>query len=344
MTEKRVSHNSAYARAGVNIEAGNRAVALMRRAVQSTHGPEVLAGLGAFGGLFHAATLREMRDPVLVASTDGVGTKVILAARAGRFESIGQDIVNHCVNDVLAQGARPLFFLDYVASDRLLPEQVAATVEGMSRACREAGCALLGGETAEMPGVYLEGRFDVVGTLVGAVERAEVLPRPGIRPGDLLVGLASSGAHTNGYSLIRHIFEGIPLNTVFPELGRPLADALLAPHRSYLPLLAPLLERGIPIKGLAHITGGGFYDNLPRILPEGCGARIERAAWPVPPLFRLIREQGSVGEAEMYRVFNMGIGMVVVIAPPDLPALQAAIPEPTWVIGRVVEGEGVELV
>ena len=231
---------SQYSASGVSIEAGSRAVALMAAAVRSTYGAEVLAGLGAFGGLFDAAALKDMQSPVLVASTDGVGTKVRLGAAAaaaglaGCYESLGHDIVNHCINDILVQGARPLFFLDYVASDRLDAGPRGRAGGGMAAACRAAGCALLGGETAEMPGVYASGEFDVAGTIVGVAERAALLPRPGLRAGDVLIGLRSSGPHTNGYSLIRQVFDGVPLDTVFPELGRPLAEVLLAPHRSYL--------------------------------------------------------------------------------------------------------------
>jgi phosphoribosylamine--glycine ligase / phosphoribosylformylglycinamidine cyclo-ligase len=339
----------AYATAGVSIEAGNRAVELMRKAVRSTFTPQVLSDIGAFGGLYDASLLKQMREPVLVASTDGVGTKVDLAARAGSYESIGHDIVNHCINDILVQGARPLFFLDYYACSRLDPQQAAEIVAGMSAACREAGCALLGGETAEMPGVYAEGRYDVAGTIVGVVERSRILPRPDIEAGDLLVGLASSGPHTNGYSLIRRIFEGIPLERRFPELEVTLAEALLAPHRSYLSLLAPLLfpqdENGpAQIKALAHITGGGFYDNLPRVLPAGSGIRVRRNSWPIPALFQLIRRLGGVEEEEMYRVFNMGIGMAAIIQPGDLESARLAIGEDIWVIGEVISEEGVYFV
>ena len=335
-----IKTDSAYTASGVNIDSGNRAVELMRDAVRSTYGPEVLAGIGAFGGLFDASALKALRDPVLVASTDGVGTKVKLAAQVGRFESIGHDIVNHCINDILVQGAQPLFFLDYIASSRLDPEMVIAMVSGVAAACREAGCALLGGETAEMPGVYSPGEFDVAGTIVGVVDRAALLPRSDLQPGDLLLGLSSSGPHTNGYSLIRKVFENVPLDTVFPELGQPLAHALLVPHRSYLALLQSAIRHPPPaVKALAHLTGGGFIENIPRILPDGISAVVRRASWPVPPLFQLIQQRGNITAAEMHRVFNMGIGIVAVIAPEDLPALQAGIPEETFVIGELAPGE-----
>jgi phosphoribosylformylglycinamidine cyclo-ligase len=327
---------SDYAASGVSIDAGNKAVELMKSAVKSTYGPEVLMGIGAFGGLFDASTLKSMQSPVLVASTDGVGTKVKLAAQSGRYRSVGHDIVNHCIDDILVQGARPLFFLDYFATSKLTPETCAEVVTGISEACKEAGCALLGGETAEMPGVYMPGEFDVAGTIVGVVERERILPRPDLHPGDVLVGLASSGPHTNGYSLIRKIFENIPLETVFPELGKSLADALLAPHRSYLNLLHPHLEL---VKGLAHLTGGGFIENIPRVLPENIDAAIHRDTWKVPALFQLIQQQGEVAPEEMFRVFNMGIGMVAIVDKKDVAALQKAIPEQTFVIGELVEGE-----
>jgi phosphoribosylformylglycinamidine cyclo-ligase/phosphoribosylamine--glycine ligase/phosphoribosylformylglycinamidine cyclo-ligase len=330
-----------YSSSGVNIDAGNRAVELMREAVRATYGPEVLAGLGAFGGLFDATALKAMRAPVLVASTDGVGTKVKLAAQAGRYESLGHDLVNHCVNDILVQGARPLFFLDYIASSKLEPEKVAAVVAGLAAACRAAKCALLGGETAEMPGVYQPGEFDLAGTIVGVVERDAILPQATVQAGDLVVGLQSSGPHTNGYSLIRKVFEGVPLETVFPELGVPLADALLTPHRSYLKLLSSgggRASRPSAIKALAHLTGGGFIENIPRVLPEGVGVVIHRGRWPVPPLFTLIQERGRIADEEMYRVLNMGIGMVAIVAPEDAPAFQSALGEETFVIGEVVGG------
>lgn len=330
----------AYAASGVNIDAGNRAIELMRPAVRSTYGREVLAGIGAFGGLYDASALKGMREPVLVASTDGVGTKVSLAAQIGRYEPLGRDIVNHCVDDILVQGARPLFFLDYIASSRLDPDVIAAVVTGMAGACKEASCALLGGETAEMPGVYQPGAFDVAGTIVGIAERSQTLPRKDICAGDALVGLASSGPHTNGFSLIRRVFQEVPLSAAFPELGTTLADALLAPHRSYLSSLHPILSQPkSPIKALAHITGGGLIENLPRVLPDGLGAVIRRESWPVPPIFQIIQKRGGVSPGEMYRVFNMGIGMIVVIAPDQVQPFRSSIGEPTWTIGEVVQGE-----
>jgi phosphoribosylformylglycinamidine cyclo-ligase/phosphoribosylamine--glycine ligase/phosphoribosylformylglycinamidine cyclo-ligase len=331
---------SAYADSGVDIDAGNRAVELMRDAVKSTYGPEVLAGIGSFGGLFDAAALKSMNDPVLVASTDGVGTKVKLAAQCGRYESIGHDIVNHCLDDILVQGARPLFFLDYIASSKLDPEMIASIVTGMAAACRESNCALLGGETAEMPGVYQPNEFDVAGTIVGVVERSRILPRTAdLQVGDVLIGLRSSGPHTNGYSLIRKIFQDIALDTYFDELNARPADTLLVPHRSYLPLLlATNSQLPTTIKALAHLTGGGFIDNIPRVLPDHLNAQIDLGSWPVLPIFNLIQRQGAVDPLEMYRVFNMGIGMIAIVAPEDVAAVQAAIPEETYRIGRLIPG------
>jgi phosphoribosylamine--glycine ligase / phosphoribosylformylglycinamidine cyclo-ligase len=339
---------SAYAAVGVSIEAGNQAVSMMKDAVRCTYTPQVLSDVGSFGGLYDASSLKAMQDPVLVASTDGVGTKVDLAARAGCYSGLGHDIVNHCINDILVQGARPLFFLDYYACSSLDPVQVTEIVSGVSQACQAAGCALLGGETAEMPGVYAEGRFDIAGTIIGLVERRAILPRNDICEGDVLIGLASSGPHTNGYSLIRSIFHDIPLEMVYPELGVPLQEALLAPHRSYLPVLLPLLDElngggTALLKALAHITGGGFFDNLPRILPNGLGIRLDCHSWQVPPIFQLIRSLGNVDETEMYRVFNMGIGIVAIVSPNNITAVTGRIGEQSWIIGEVISGKGVQL-
>ena len=331
----------AYARAGVNIDAGNRAVAMMSESVKSTYNRRVLAGIGAFGGLYDAAFLKAYRHPVLVASMDGVGTKVALAAQVGKYRSVGLDIVNHCINDILVQGASPLFFLDYFATSRLKPEITAEIVQGMAEACREAGCVLLGGETAEMPGVYAPEAFDVAGTIVGVVERDAILPRTAeLSPGDVLLGFRSSGPHTNGYSLIRQICQNLALDQVIEGMAISLQEALLAPHRSYLNLLAPVLDLpDPPIRALAHLTGGGFIENIPRVLPVGLGAVVRRGAWPVPPLFHWIQQTGRVAEDEMYRVFNMGIGMVAVIRKADVARVQQALKEETWVIGELVSGE-----
>jgi phosphoribosylformylglycinamidine cyclo-ligase len=326
---------SDYASSGVDIDAGNRAVDLMKDAVRSTYTPSVLAGIGSFGGLFDVSVLKEMRSPVLVASTDGVGTKVKLASSARRYRGIGHDIVNHCINDILVQGARPLFFMDYFATSKLDPERTAEVVTGIAEACKEAGMALLGGETAEMPGVYQLNEFDLAGTIVGVVERENILPRRNLQAGDVLIGLKSSGPHTNGYSLIRKIFVDIPLETFVPELGCSLADALLAPHRSYYPILYSLLSN---VKALAHITGGGFVENIPRILPEDLDAKIQIDSWTISPLWNLIQQTGNVATDEMYRVFNMGIGMVLIVDKDSVSKIQKLIPEETFVIGELIAG------
>jgi phosphoribosylformylglycinamidine cyclo-ligase len=333
-----MAQDDAYRRAGVNIDAGQQAASLMAAAVQSTYGPEVLAGMGAFGGLYDATRLQTMAAPVLVASTDGVGTKTRVAARLGRWETIGADLVNHCVNDILVQGARPLFFLDYVASSRLEPQQIATIVQGMAHACRAAGCALLGGETAEMPGVYEAGEVDVVGTIVGVVERGGILDGARIRPGDAILALPASGPHTNGYSLARRVLHHLDWNAPLPALGGTPGDALLAVHRSYLAPVEALWQAGVDLRGLAHITGGGVIDNLPRILPPETGAIIRRGAWHEPPVFALIQRLGEVSDAEMFRVFNMGLGMLAVVPPEHVAPAQAALPGEVALVGEVVAG------
>jgi phosphoribosylamine--glycine ligase/phosphoribosylformylglycinamidine cyclo-ligase len=331
-----------YAAAGVDIDEGERAVDAMRAAVERTHNDAVLGGVGSFGGVFSAAALREMDHPLLVASTDGVGTKVELAQRAGRLEGIGADLVNHCINDVLVQGARPLFFLDYLAASTIEAERVATVVTSMAEACEAAGCALLGGETAEMPGVYLPGALDVAGTLIGVAEAERLLPAAGIGPGDVLVGIASSGPHTNGYSLIRRLVEWLPLEVVPDGFEVSLGEALLTPHRSYLELLWPVIDRSDSLlKGLAHITGGGLPGNVIRVLPDGVTAQIELGSWPVPPLFALIRDLAVGLDAdELYRTLNMGVGMVAVGAPERVDELRDAIGEQTWVIGELIASDG----
>lgn len=326
---------SAYSSSGVDIDAGNQAVDLMKDAVKSTYNSSVLAGIGSFGGLFDASALKEMKSPVLVASTDGVGTKVKLAASVGRYRGIGHDIVNHCINDILVQGAKPLFFMDYFATSKLNPEQTAEVVTGIAEACKESGVALLGGETAEMPGVYQPNEFDVAGTIIGVLEREAILPRKDINAGDVLIGLKSSGPHTNGYSLIRKIFENTSLETFIPELNLSLADALLAPHCSYYSILYPLLSK---IKALAHITGGGFIENIPRVLPEYLDANIQLGSWDVSPLWNLIQQTGGIDTNEMYRVFNMGIGMIMIVDKESVSKIQNQISEKTFVIGELSTG------
>ncbi len=307
---------STYRDAGVDIDAANHTLDLFKTAVGATQDdPRVLNEVGAFGGAFSAAGLGT--DPVLIASMDGVGTKVKLAAQLDRWDDIGRDLVNHSINDILVQGARPLFFLDYVATDVLVPETVAAVVTGMAEACREAGCVLLGGETAEMPGVYTPGSLDVAGAIVGVVERDALLPRmDAMAAGNALVGLASSGPHTNGYSLIRKVIEGHDLNQPLAD-GTTVADALLAPHRSYREPIDQLDALGVDLLGLCHITGGGFYENLPRVLPDHLAATIDTAAWPTPALFEQLVGWGDIAFDEAHRVFNMGIGLIVIVDAAD---------------------------
>ena len=332
-----------YAQAGVDVDAAARLVERIGALARSTRRPEVLADVGPFGGLFR---LSGYRDAVLVASADGVGTKLKLAALLERFQGVGMDLVNHCVNDILCAGAEPLFFLDYIASGSLSDDQRAAIVEGVAEACRAAGCALLGGETADLPDVYAPGDFDLVGFIVGVVERDAIIDGASIRAGDALLGLPSSGLHTNGYTLARTVLgvgvggdtreERARLERLYPELGSSLGDALLAVHRCYYNEIKPMLGR---LKGIAHITGGGLPGNLPRILPDGLAARLHQGAWPVPPIFRLIQERGNVAEDEMYRAFNMGLGMVLVCDPSDVEAVRAQVPE-AIVVGEVVQGTG----
>lgn len=322
-----------YKAAGVDIDAGNQAVSLLKDAVNATHGPEVLAGVGSFGGLFSLAGLAGMKEPVLAASADGVGTKVRLAARYGRLEGVGMDLVNHCIDDILVQGARPLFFLDYVASSKLEPAQVAAVVGGMAKACRAAGCALLGGETAEMPGVYVPGELDVVGTIVGVVDREAIIDGTRIQPGDAVIGLASASPHTNGYSLIRAILGDLDPTEPVEGLGVPL-DLLLEPHRSYLADVAALRE-AVDVKGLAHITGGGLIENPPRVLPPGTAMHLDRSAWQIPPLFRWLAERGGIADAELHRVFNLGLGLLAVVPADQVDAALSAVSVPCWHVGAI---------
>ena len=309
------SQGITYADAGVDIDAGVKTVELIRDEVTSTYGPEVIAGIGSFGGIFDATGLGP--NAVLVASTDGVGTKTKIAAALGRFEPLGHDIVNHCINDILVQGAKPLFFLDYIATGNLDPNVIAEVVSGMAAACREAGCALLGGETAEMPGVYLDDDLDVVGTIVGTVDREDIIDGRRLAAGDVVIALPSSGLHTNGYSLARKVFEHWDLTDRVAALGTTLGSALLRPHRSYLAEIRTLREAGIDPRALVHITGGGMIDNPARVLPAVLAMRIVRTTWSVPPLLSLIRSPGNIADAENYRTFSMGIGMLVVDAPEE---------------------------
>jgi len=333
-----------YADAGVDIEAGNEAMRLMRSAVRSTFRPEVLADIGGFGGFFALDTAK-YREPVLVSGTDGVGTKLRVAMLTGRHNTIGIDAVAMCVNDILAQGAEPLFFLDYLAVGRLVPEKVADIVAGVAEGCRQAGCSLIGGETAEMPGFYGPEEYDVAGFAVGVVERGKIIDGRSIDPGDKLIGLPSSGLHSNGYSLARKVLldiAGYSMDTRLEELGRTVGEEMLEPTRIYVRAVSPLLER-YEIKGLAHITGGGLTENIPRILPAGTAVQIKLDTWPVPPVFALIGETGGVEKAEMLRTFNMGIGMVAVVSEREAGAVMNDLEdrgEKSYLIGEVVSGKG----
>lgn len=334
-----------YKQAGVDIAAGNEAVILMKSAVRSTFRPEVLADIGGFGGLF-ALNTSKYREPVLVAGADGVGTKLKIAFLTDKHDTIGQDAVAMCVNDIIVQGAEPLFFLDYLAVDALDPEKVATIVGGIAAGCRLAGCALLGGETAEMPGFYAPGEYDLAGFAVGVAERAQVVDGTAVRAGDVLIGLPASGLHSNGYSLARHVFltqAGWTVERFVPELGRTLGEELLEPTRIYArPVLAVL--SGVPVRGMAHITGGGLAENLPRCLPAGLGAVLKRSAWEVPPVFSLLQSLGKVDEQEMLRTFNMGLGLILVVPATDADKASHLLREAgerPLVVGEVVPGAGV---
>ena len=328
-----------YRQSGVDIDAGNEVVRRIKGLARGTSTPGVLSDLGSFGGLFRLAAAG-LRDPVLVASADGVGTKLRVAFMSGIHDTVGVDLVNHCVNDILVQGARPLFFLDYLATGRLDPDVAVRIVEGLSRACGANGCALLGGETAEMPGFYADGEYDLAGFIVGAVDRAKVVDGRAVAAGDVLIGLPSSGLHTNGYSLARSIvFDrlGLRVGDRVAELGMTVAEALLAPHRSYLPVVGQLLDAHPGLAhGMAHITGGGITDNLPRVLPEGTEAVVRPASWDVPPIFTWLQRSGSVPAEDMFRTFNMGIGLILVVARDDVDKALGLLRSPGEPAARVI--------
>jgi len=330
------STKKAYALAGVDIDVADKVKKIIARQARTTLRPEVI-GSEFFGSMFQ---LRGYEEPVLVSSTDGVGTKLRIASLLGRHDTVGMDIVNHCVNDILCCGAEPLFFLDYIAMAKLKPKQIEAIISGIVEACRELGCSLIGGETAEMPGIYSRGNYDLVGFIVGVVERKNILDGSSIRPGDVILGLPSAGLHTNGYSLVRKVFgiDGNPscLDKFYPELGRSLGEELLQVHRCYYPQLKPVLPL---IKGLAHITGGGFVGNIPRVLPEGTAAHIRKDSWDIPQIFKLIQKEGNIEEAEMYQVFNMGIGMTVVCSPQQVKKIASILPQ-AKVIGDIISRKG----
>ncbi len=333
MTKKK----KAYARAGVDVDLGNALKGNIQRLVRQTHGPQVLGEIGGFGGLF-AAKFPGMREPVLVASIDGVGTKLKIAFAMDRHDTVGADLVNHCVNDIAVLGARPLFFLDYIGCEKLEPRVFAQLLSGFSKACRAAKCALIGGETAQMPGMYRRGEYDLAGCIVGVVDRRQMIDGRKIKPGDVLLGLPSNGLHTNGYSLARQVFfQKMRLKPSARVAGLKLTigEELLRPHRNYQPQLAKLPSS--LIKGLAHITGGGLVDNLPRVLPENCDAVIETAGWTIPPVFALLQKNGKIAREEMYQVFNMGIGMVVIVAERDVAKVKGKLSN-VKVIGRIKRG------
>jgi phosphoribosylformylglycinamidine cyclo-ligase len=334
-----------YREAGVDVTQADAAKARIKAWARGTFNPAVLSEIGSFGGMFRPDFSR-YQEPVLVASTDGVGTKIQVAIAAGIHDTVGYDLVAHCVNDILVQGATPLFFLDYIALGKMDVERVEAIVRGFARGCTEFGCPLIGGETAEMPGTYAADDYDLAGFIVGVVDKGRALTGDRVREGDVLVGLPSAGLHTNGYTLARKVLLetlGHRVDTHVPELGATVGEALLAPHRGYLAALEPLLDRD-KVHALCNITGGGFQGNLPRILPEGLGARVRSTAWTQPPIFRLIQGGGAITDDEMFRTFNMGIGMVVVVSPQDLHDVEHSLErrgETSFVIGSVVAGAGV---
>ena len=335
--------SDAYKRAGVDIAAGNEAVARMKQHVQKTFRPEVMAGLGGFGSLFRL-DVSKYEEPVLVSGTDGVGTKLKIAFAMDRHDTIGIDAVAMCVNDVVVQGAEPLFFLDYIACGKLVPEKIERIVQGVAEGCLMAGCSLIGGETAEMPGMYGAGEYDIAGFAVGVVDRKRIVDGSRIAPGDAVIGLASSGLHSNGFSLVRKLLleeKGYPLQAEIDELGGRLGDVLLTPTRIYVKPVLELIRR-VDVKGMAHITGGGFLENIPRALPANVNVRIDRDSWPVPPIFRLLQREGAISDADMFRTFNMGIGMVIVV-PADQAEAAVRVAEDAgeraFCIGTVTEGE-----
>lgn len=323
-----------YRDAGVDIDANDRLKDVISRHARTTFTPNVVSDIGFFGSLFE---VKGYKQPILISSADGVGTKVKIACALGRHEGIGKDIVNHCINDILTCGASPLFFLDYIAMSKMNASVVASVVKGMSEACKDTGCALIGGETAEMPGTYPPGEYDLVGFIVGGIEKTQIKNGASIVPGDVLIGLPSSGLHTNGYSLVRRVFDTddspSKLKRSYQQLGCTLGDALLEPHRCYYRQVKPLLPG---IKGLAHITGGGFTGNLPRTLPKTVAAVVEKSSWDVPPLFQMIKKKGNIDEDEMYRVFNMGIGMVLICNPADSGKLMKKLPG-SVTIGEIIK-------
>ncbi|MCC2231219.1 phosphoribosylformylglycinamidine cyclo-ligase [Lachnospiraceae bacterium CLA-AA-H215] len=338
-----------YKSAGVDIEAGYRSVELMKAHVKATMRPEVLGGLGGFSGAFSAKAFKDMEDPVLLSGTDGCGTKVKVAFLMDKHDTIGIDCVAMCVNDVACAGGEPLFFLDYIACGKNEPEKIADIVKGVAEGCRQAGAALIGGETAEHPGLMPEDEYDLAGFAVGVVDRKDLITGENLKPGDVLIGLASSGVHSNGFSLVRRVFLMTEenLNHYYDSLGATLGETLLAPTRIYVKALKEIKNAGVTVKGCSHITGGGFYENVPRMLPEGIRAKIRKDSYPIPPIFTMLQENGKIEDHMMYNTFNMGIGMVVAVAPEDVDAAVAAAKaagEQVYVIGELEAGEkGIDL-
>ena len=334
-----------YKKAGVDIEAGYKSVELMKEYVKGTMRPEVLGGLGGFSGAFSMSAFKGMEEPTLLSGTDGVGTKLKLAFLMDKHDTVGIDCVAMCVNDVACAGGEPLFFLDYIACGKNVPEKIATIVKGVAEGCRQSGSALIGGETAEMPGFYPEDEYDLAGFSVGIVDKKDLITGENLCAGDVLIGMASSGVHSNGFSLVRKVFEKEltkeGLNTYYDELGTTLGEALIAPTRIYVKALRNVKEAGVTVKACSHITGGGFYDNIPRILPEDCDAEVNSEAWEVPVVFKKLQEWGNVPWAEMYRTFNMGVGMVLVVDPSEADAVRAHLKaegETFYELGKVVPG------
>lgn len=333
-----------YKNAGVDIEAGYRSVELMKQHVKETMRPEVLGGLGGFSGAFSMEAIKGMEKPVLLSGTDGVGTKIKLAFLMDRHDTVGIDCVAMCINDVACAGGEPLFFLDYIACGKNYPEKIAAIVKGVAEGCKQAGAALIGGETAEHPGLMPEDEYDLAGFAVGVADEKDLITGENIRPGDVLVGIASSGVHSNGFSLVRKVFEMTKesLDTYYEELGTTLGEALLVPTRIYVKALKSVKEAGVTVKGCSHITGGGFYENIPRMLPEGIRAVVEKGSYEIPAIFKLLQKKGSIAEQMMYNTYNMGLGMILAVAPEDVDRTVAAIRaagETPFVVGRCEAGE-----
>ena len=334
-----------YKSSGVNIDAGNEAVDRIKDQVESTFTPNVIAGLGSFGSLYDLKPILEAyNNPVMVQSIDGVGTKTIIARKMGKFDTIGIDLLSACANDILVMGARPLTFLDYIANDKLNPDIVEEIISGMVKACKDTGVSLVGGETAEMPDTYLPGEHDLVGVITGVVEKDKIITGESIKPGDVVLGLPSNGPHTNGYSFARKLFfdvGGYSVNDIIPELEKSVGLTLLKPHINYTNHVFAMLDAGVEVKGIAHITGGGLIENIPRILPDGCGVEIQKESWPALPIFGVMQSIGDVDEDEMYRAFNMGIGMVFIVNPADMDATINLME--TYKIGTVISGKGVNI-